>query len=406
MPNLTDSGTSTLFDDHGWLGQEDGKAFCFKTSVGSGRVVESARDIPEEYRSHTFTDEARDFRYYEITAQTLSGQFEHRFLILQNAETGELAIQPLFLVNQDILDGLPRNIHALLASPRAMFPGWLRMRMLVAGCSAGDGALDGGEPWSVTALQEALTIYARKAKASMILLKDFPSLHREALQPLSNDGYCRVPSMPACALDFDFDSFEQFVAERLGQSFRESLRRKLRKLNKHPPIQMEVLVDATEVAEEITTLYQQTFERSKMRFERLTTDFMVRVGREMPDKARFFIWRFKDKIAAFSLCLVHDGTLHHLNVGFDYSVALDLHLYYVVLRDLIQWSLDNGLTRYVTGQLNYDPKLHFRMKLVPLDLYARHTSPLLNPLFKLALPFLQPVRHDPTIQKFPNAGEL
>ena len=58
------------------------------------------------------------------------------------------------------------------------------------------------------------------------------------------------------------------------------------------------------------------------------------------------------------------------------------------------------------GGSQYDPKFHFRMKLAPLDLYTRHTSPLLNPVFKLALGFLQPVRHDPIIQRFPNAAEL
>ena len=54
----------------------------------------------------------------------------------------------------------------------------------------------------------------------------------------------------------------------------------------------------------------------------------------------------------------------------------------------------------------YDPKFHFRMKPAPPDLYTRHISPLLNRVFKPALGFLQPVRHDPIIQRFPNAAEL
>jgi hypothetical protein len=98
--------------------------------------------------------------------------------------------------------------------------------------------------------------------------------------------------------------------------------------------------------------------------------------------------------------------MEHLNVGFDYDVSLDLQLYYVTMRDLLRWALDHGIRRYETGQLNYDPKLHFRMRLAPLDLYARHTSPLLNPLFQRAIGFLQPVPHEPLIQRFPNANEL
>ena len=95
--------------------------------------------------------------------------------------------------------------------------------------------------------------------------------------------------------------------------------------------------------------------------------------------------------------------MKHLNIGFDYNVSLGLQLYYVTMRDLFRWALDHGLSRYETGQLNYDSKLHFRMRLAPLDLYARHTSMSLNPLFKRALSFLQPAPHEPLIQRFPNA---
>jgi hypothetical protein len=98
--------------------------------------------------------------------------------------------------------------------------------------------------------------------------------------------------------------------------------------------------------------------------------------------------------------------MHHLNIGFDYAVSLDQRLYYTTVKDLFDWCLAQGLKRYYTGQLNYHPKLHLRMKLAPLELYSRHTSALVNPLYKLALGFLQPVRHDALIRRFPNAAEL
>ena len=379
---------------------------CFSTSFGPACAVSSVQQIPAELLEGSFTRECRDLRYYEVLEESLEGQFEHEYLILQNTSTGQVAIQPIFFVDQDILDGLPDHLRSVLASPRKFLPRWLRMRMLVVGCSAGDGALDCTEPWAIEALREALALYAHASKASMVLLKDFPAKYREVMRPLTQHGYRRVPSMPACTLDLDFGSFEEYMQKRLGRSFRESLRRKLKKSRQHSPVEMEVLTDVTPIAEEIEALYLQTYHRSKMRFERLTADFFARIGRAMPERVRFFIWRVEGKMAAFSLCLVHEGTLYHLNVGFDYAVALPLHLYFVTLRDLIQWSLENGLKRYYTGQLNYDPKLHLRMRLFPLDLYARHTSPILNPAFKLALGFLQPARHDPIIRQFANADEL
>jgi hypothetical protein len=56
--------------------------------------------------------------------------------------------------------------------------------------------------------------------------------------------------------------------------------------------------------------------------------------------------------------------------------------------------------------LNYDPKLHMRHQLDPIDLYVRHTSALGNAIFGLALPWIAPVRYDTALKLFPNYKEL
>ena len=76
------------------------------------------------------------------------------------------------------------------------------------------------------------------------------------------------------------------------------------------------------------------------------------------------------------------------------------------MRDVIQWSIDNKIATYYSTPLNYDAKLHFRHKLVPQDLYVRHTSPVLNPAFQFAMRFAEPTRHDPVLPLFSNAHEL
>jgi hypothetical protein len=53
-----------------------------------------------------------------------------------------------------------------------------------------------------------------------------------------------------------------------------------------------------------------------------------------------------------------------------------------------------------------DPKLHMRHRLDPIDLCVRHTSVLANAIFRLALPWIVPVRYDATLKLFPNYKEL
>ena len=212
--------------------------------------------------------------------------------------------------------------------------------------------------------------------------------------------------MPGATLDLDFPSFEVFLQQRLSKVYRKNLRRKFKALEEAPKIEMEVTTDGRRYAAELHALYLQTHLRSRMRFERLTPEYFAEIGSRLTDRARFFLWRQSGQIIAFSLCFVHEGTIYDLDVGLDYQHALDLHLYFVTLRDVLQWAVENGVKKYHTGPLNYDPKLHLRMRLSPLDLYARHLSPWINPVFKLALKYLEPTRHDPVLHRFPNADEL
>ena len=42
---------------------------------------------------------------------------------------------------------------------------------------------------------------------------------------------------------------------------------------------------------------------------------------------------------AFNYCLVHKELYCSEYLGFDYTVAFDLHLYYVVSRDVLVWAI-------------------------------------------------------------------
>lgn len=377
-----------------------------QTSFGSAHVLNCARDLSPEQRAAAFAARAKDFRYYEIVEESLGRQFEFRYFLLLHQATGESAVQPFFFVNQDLVAGLPRRLRTTVERVRHFWPGFLQLRIMMVGCAAGEGQLDHDAEWLAPALHEAIDVFRPHAKASLILLKDFPAKYRHALGCFARGGYARVPSMPGARLDLDFTSFEQYMGERLGRVFRKNLRRKFKALEGGPEITMDVVRDITPHLDELYPLYLQTYRRSDFKFEELNKDYFRLIGARMPDRTRCFLWRRKGRLIAFSLCLVHEGTIYDLGVGLDYEIALDLHLYFVTWRDVIEWSLRNGITAYHTGPLNYDPKLHLKLSLDPLDLYARHRSPVLNPLFKIALRYLQPARHDPTLRRFPNAHEL
>jgi len=356
-----------------------------------------------------FQNRCKDHRYYKIVEETLEGGFEHHYLQLEDDSGNVRAVQPVFFVRQNLIEGVLGKIRSVVELVRKKFPRFLTMRVLMVGCAAGAGDLgacdEKDEAWMAKALSASLRTYARQNRASLVVLKDFPAKYRPALESFSSNGYVRIPSMPMTRLALCYEGWDEYF-RTLSKATRKDLRRKFRKAERTPKINMEVVNDVTPRVDEIYPLYLQVHERSPLKFETLTKDYFRAISKRMPDRARFFIWRQSGKIVAFSFCLVCEEAIYDECIGLDYSVALDLHLYFYTLRDIISWSLQQRLKYYYSNPLNYEPKLHLDCELVPLDLYVRHTAALLNPIFRRTIKYLGPTRHDPILPRFPNADQL
>ena len=375
---------------------------------GVARVLSRAELGTHDAWQRAFEGKTKDHRFYEIVADTLGNNFDHHYLALEDRTGNVRAVQPIFFVQQNLVEGIPA-LRKAVEKVRQRFPRFLTMRLLMIGNAAGEGHVSacvaGDEAWVAQALREVLPAFAREAKASLIVFKDFPSAYRETLADLARNDFTRVPSMPMTELLLDYRDFDHYVTT-LGASTRKDLRRKFRRIADAAPITVEIVTDLTPHVDEVYPLYLQVHERSPMKFERLTKEYLSELGRRMPDRVRFFVWRQEGKAIAFSVALVHDGTIYDDYLGLDYRVALDLHLYFYTLRDILSWSLQQGLKRYRSSPLNYQPKLHLGCDLYPLDLYVRHTNPVLNKIFRPFLKLLEPTRHDPVLRHFRNAAEL
>jgi predicted N-acyltransferase len=378
-------------------------------SDGAAKIVRLEAVHGSDSWVRAFAGKSKGHRYYELIERTLANQFEHYYVVLEDLSGNVRGVQPIFLVRQNLVEGVPGKIRAIVDLVRKRFPRFLTMRVLMVGNAAGEGHLGAINPedeaWLARTLPPVLRSFAKQKWASLVVWKDFPAKYRPALASLTENGFVRVPSMPMTRLQIDYKNFDEYLGQ-IGYVSRKSLRRKFRKTERAAKIDLEIVTDITPYVDEIYPLYLQVHERSPMKFEVLTKDFFVEIGRTMPESARFFIWRQSGKIIAFSLCLVSGETIHDECLGLDYDVAFELYLYFYTLRDVISWAMAQGLRYYSSGPLNYDPKLHLGHKLAPLDLYVMHTKRWLNPIFQFAVKYLEPTRHDPVLKKFPNADQL
>jgi hypothetical protein len=384
-------------------------AITRKVDVASVRFALRAEVTRLPRWSCAFADERKDHRFYELLEDTLTDGFSYGYLVVESG--GDVrAIQPCFIVDQDLLGGISGFAKRCCDAVRRVWPRFMRARTLMIGCSAGEGHLDAADmphPALVDALADALPQLARELDCVMVVLKEFPARYRTALACLSDARFTRIPSMPMTKLALPYKNFDDYVRSKLSATTRATLRRKLRVCARaEPPVTLEVTHDARRIADEIHPLYLNVFARSPLQFEKLTKEFLAEIGARMPDKTRFFVWRQNGRAVAFALCLVDGRDIYYEYVGFDYAVALKLHLYYRVFKDIIAWAIANGYREFNSGSLNYDPKWHLRQSLAPIDLYVRHISPPINAVFRRLLPLLEPTRADPILPNFENYREL
>lgn len=356
-----------------------------------------------------FALERKDHRYYEIVEDTLHPEFEHRYLVLNDRAGTGCAVQPFFILDVDLVEGVSHGIRSFVGHLRRLWPRFMYLRTLMMGCVAGEGHLDGDElsqKYCTQHLAKALLEQARLHKAGLIVLKEFPAKYRPALESLPRHGFTRLPSLPMTSLNIAYSSFNEYMTKVLSRATRKNLRRKFKASERAASIELNIVSDISPFVDEIYPLYLQVYRRSSHHFEKLTPEYLCAVGRSMPDKTRFFVWRQNGSAIAFSMCMVQGDAIYDEYIGLDYSVALDLHLYHYTFRDIVTWGIANGYKWYRSSSLNYDPKLHLRCRLDPLDLYVRHASPPVNTILRLILPWLEPVRYDKNLKRFSNYREL
>lgn len=330
--------------------------------------------------------------------------FSYEYLVLYDQKGEADALQPLILVTQDLSVSMNGASARAVKAIRSVSGGFLRARMLMAGCLVGDTQLGLVAAASADAiaprLAEALLAYAEQQGIGLITMKDFPADQRANLCALSDSGYTRVPGYPSLQLDLTFASFEQHMEQNLSKSTRKTLRRKFRKAAQaYPPLTLEVLTDCRGVIDEIHPLYLASAEQSAVTFETFTREYFLNASRRMPGRFRYFVWRQGGKAVAFSFCTVFGDTIYDNDIGLDYRVAHDLSLYHQSFRDIIDWALQHRLRRYVSAPFSYESKRHLRLRFLPHDIYVRHTSASMNRVLRYVAPMFGPTRTDPTLRR-------
>ena len=317
--------------------------------------------------------------------------FEWRYITI--AEDGRVsAAMPAFLclyaLDTTLEEGLLRRS---VRKVQRYFPKFLKLRLACLGSPCTETGSIGfhpdveGERRSAL-LAELLSFFEQVAATEhcgLIGLKDIPEPTSAEFDALfAARGYASIGGLPTAWLDIDFKTIDEYLA-RLSSGTRKDMRRKMKSFEQ---VRVEIRTDFGEFLPEVMALYHDTRNRSEWQFEELTQDYFQGILRGMSGRSFCAFYFVEDRLLAANL-IVHDE-----QVAIDKFFCMDgekgrpYNLYFLSWFTNLRYCLDNGLSRYQSGQAYYENKVRLGSKLTANAMYFRHRNPFLQGLLRLVSP--------------------
>jgi hypothetical protein len=350
-----------------------------------------------------FSNPLEGYGLFKTFDESRLDQFTFYYMLVYDGKS-LAAIAPCFTVDYSLDTSVSGPLRRVIDRIKRYRPGIFSVKVFACGFPMGESniGMSAGAGAVIDAVVSKMERLARRVRAPLVVFKDFGGSYDGILGGLRRKGFSRYNSLPITKMDVRFPDFEAYLMA-LNRKSRYDLRRKFKKVDGRVKIGMEVVSQPDEdMYRDIYRLYNSVVDKHDFKFEVIPVDFFKNLAANMPDNARYFIWRIDGKIIAFSLCLVSEDTLSGYYIGMDYSIAYDYHLYFVKLRDIVKWCISRGIKRYELGYMGYETKLRLGFELVPLYVYVKLRNRLLRPLFRLACEFLKLESSDASMKNMLN----
>ncbi|MFK0164688.1 GNAT family N-acetyltransferase [Rhizobium sp. NPDC090279] len=317
--------------------------------------------------------------------------FEWRYITV--TEGGRVsAAMPAFLCLYALDTTLDEGfLRRSVRSVQRNFPGFLKLRLACLGSPCTETGAIGFHPdlsreRRRLLLTEMLSFFDQVAateRCGLIGLKDVPEqASAEFGDLLAARGYAAIGGLPTAWLDIDFKTIDDYLA-RLSAGTRKDMRRKMKSFEQ---VRVEIRTELGELLPEVMTLYRDTRNRSELQFEELTSAYFQGILARMSGRSFCVLYFVEDKLLAANL-IMHDE-----RVAIDKFFCMDgekgrpYNLYFLSWFTNLRYCLDNGLSRYLSGQAHYENKLRLGSQLTANAMYFRHRNPLLQRLLRLVSP--------------------
>lgn len=188
---------------------------------------------------------------------------------------------------------------------------------------------------------------------------------------LNSEHHIGLPKrtmLPECIMEIEWRTREEYIS-----SLRSNYRYRIKKaIKKSSEIQVEELKNNCAFDQEMYKLYEEVYNNSKARLEKLDIKFF----KNYPSK--IFKFTLEGKPVAFIQLMENKDELIYLFDGFRHDLNRQYDLYMNMLLKVIDYGIENGFKYINFGQTSEETKLKLGAQCHERYMYVYHKNPLIN----------------------------
>jgi predicted N-acyltransferase len=230
---------------------------------------------------------------------------------------------------------------------------------------------------------------AKELGIKFILFRDFYEDEKELCGLLKERGYENIHNLPKAEIKIKWKNFDEYL-NSMRSNYRCKIVKSMDKCAK-ANISIQILEDFSGHSHDLKRLYDNVSRQAKeIQREQLSESFFRAIDKNLGDRSAILAAKKGDRIIGYMLAIFNDKELIASLLGLDYDYNREYCIYFNLFYKTIELALERGMEKIDMGITTLDPKKDMGSDILVLNMYMKHSNPLLNKIISVLFDMITP----------------
>jgi len=230
---------------------------------------------------------------------------------------------------------------------------------------------------------------AKELRIKFLLLRDFYDKEVGFFDLLKARGYMKIHNLPQAEIKIRWKSFDEYL-NSMRSNYRCKILKTMDKAAK-ANISFNIIKDFSDRAGELKRLYDNVYDQAKeVKRERLPESFFQNINKYLGEKVTIISAEKDNKLIGYMFLLFSGNTLITKFPGIDYNYNREYGTYFNLFYKSIELAINSGIDNIDMGITTLNPKKDMGSDIATLNMYMRHSNPLLNKIIPTLFDMITP----------------